>query len=402
MPSSIQPEEFELVHLTDKQIIEFTRSQNAQSWKGALSTKDYVLREHVLGKSRMATTSPNRLLVFMLKKISNNTPLCSIELLIRKSKRFEYKDGNVEEKEILSGCIGGVYTYPEHRGNGYARIMVDKLVTIGKEIIGEDGFIFLYSEVGEYYAKNGFLSLGVDLINVPLLDSSVEDINESFEMINYHEFDELMDIYKNQFEKGIIDKITKDKLTRISVIPHSNIIDWFHLRSKYISYKLFYESKDLNPIDFYNESYEHIKSRLSAIEPQKFGIKLFNSQNIPIGFIIWTMDYNYETMENYVTVLKIVSLEDETKKDEISIKLLKLMKNYLIKSPILDMKTNKIVIWESEISNSVKQFLVDEWKSKTGIENSSRSAILMNNSKDDEQLRDGKVIWEGNDKLPWF
>ena len=32
------------------------------------------------------------------------------------------------------------------------------------------------------------------------------------------------------------------------------------------------------------------------------------------------------------------------------------MKNYLIKSPILDMKTNKIVIWESEISNSVKQF----------------------------------------------
>ena len=94
------------------------------------------------------------------------------------------------------------------------------------------------------------LSLGVDLINVPLLDSSVEDINESFEMINYHEFDELMDIYKNQFEKGIIDKITKDKLTRISVIPHSNIIDWFHLRSKYISYKLFYESKDLNPIDF--------------------------------------------------------------------------------------------------------------------------------------------------------
>ena len=26
------------------------------------------------------------------------------------------------------------------------------------------------------------------------------------------------------------------------------------------------------------------------------------------------MDYNYETMENYVTVLKIVSLEDETKR----------------------------------------------------------------------------------------
>ena len=400
MPSSIQPEEFELIHLTDKEIIEFTRSQNAQSWKGVLSTKDYVLREHVLGKSRMATASPNQLLVFMLRRINDQTPLCSIELLIRKSKRFEYINGKVEEREILSGCIGGVYTYPEHRGNGYARIMVDKLVTIGKEITGNDGFIFLYSEVGEYYAKNGFLSLGVDLINVPLVDATVDTIDAKYEFINYHEFDSLMNEYKDQFEEDVIDKVSKDKITRISVVPRSNIVDWFHLRSKYISYKLFYESKDLNPIDFYNEPYETIKSRLTSIEPQKFGIKLFNSENKMIGFIAWTMDYLYETKENYVTVLKIVSFEGD--KDENSIKLLKLMKNYLLQQPILDMKTNKIVIWESEISQFVKQFLIDEWKSKTGIDNPSRSAVLMNNVQLDDQLRKGQVIWAGNDKLPWF
>ncbi|RCK56409.1 hypothetical protein Cantr_05920 [Candida viswanathii] len=402
MPSSIQPEQFELVHLTDKEIIEFTRTQNAQSWKGALSTKDYVLREHVLGKSRMASTPPNQLLVFMLRRISDLVPLCSIELLVRKSKKFVYEEGEVEEREVLSGCIGGVYTYPEHRGHGYARIMVDKLVGIAREIIGQDGFIFLYSEIGEYYAKNGFKSFGVDLINVPLLDGATVDAvgDEKHDFVNYHEFDSLMAEYTDQFESSVVAKVTQDKITRIAVVPDPNIIDWFHLRSKYISYKLFYEADDMHPIDFDTEPYEEITSRLTAIEPQKFGIRIYQDDKV-VGFIVWTMDYLYETNENYVTVLKVVSF-DKDNRDANTIKLLKLMKNYLLEQPTLGMKTSKIVIWESEISQAVKQFLVDEWKSKTGIDNPSRSAILMNNPKEDEQLRQGQVIWEGNDKLPWF
>ncbi|EMG47051.1 hypothetical protein G210_2673, partial [Candida maltosa Xu316] len=47
-------------------------------------------------------------------------------------------------------------------------------------------------------------------------------------------------------------------------------------------------------------------------------------------------------------------------------------------------------------------FLVNDWKSKAGIDNPSRSAVLMNNAEDDQELRRGNVIWEGNNKLPWF
>ncbi|EMG47052.1 hypothetical protein G210_2672, partial [Candida maltosa Xu316] len=274
MPSSIQPEQFELIRLNDTEIIEFTRTQNGQAWKGALSIKDYVLREHVLGKSRMATTSPNQLLVFMLKRINDNTPLCSIELLIRKSKKYTHSNGDVANVDILSGCIGGVYTYPEHRGHGYARIMVDKLLIIAKEIIGHDGFIFLYSEIGEYYTKNGFKSFGVDLINVPMQGATIDPINEpKYEFINYHEFDSLMETFRQESEDEIISKVKQDKLTRICVEPNANILDWFHLRSKYISYKLFYENKDNSPIDFYTEPYQTITAKLSTIEPHKFGIK---------------------------------------------------------------------------------------------------------------------------------
>lgn len=59
MPSTTafpDQEQLELVHLTDQELIDFTRLQNAQAWKGTLSIKDYVLREQVLGKSKMATT----------------------------------------------------------------------------------------------------------------------------------------------------------------------------------------------------------------------------------------------------------------------------------------------------------------------------------------------------------
>ena len=104
------------------------------------------------------------------------------------------------------------------------------------------------------------------------------------------------------------------------MVPSSKIIDWFHLRSKYISYKIFYEPKqNQEHIDFYNESYESIKSKLELVEPKQFGIKLYNTANEVAGFIVWTMDFNNQSVpENYVTVLKIVSF-DENSKDEVAL-----------------------------------------------------------------------------------
>lgn len=412
MPSttaSPDQEQLELVHLTDQELIDFTRLQNAQAWKGALSIKDYVLREQVLGKSKMVTTPPNKLLIFMLRNKTDKAPLCSIELLIRKSKKYTLNkhENVVEQEDILSGCIGGVYTYPQHRGNGYARIMVDKLVVEAKELVGPLGFVFLYSEIGEYYSKNGFLSQGVDLINIPLTegqDFATNTFDIKYDLINYHHFDLLMESYNQQNEQEINAKVLKDGKSRITVVPSSKIIDWFHLRSKYISYKIFYEPKqNQEHIDFYNESYESIKSKLELVEPKQFGIKLYNTANEVAGFIVWTMDFNNQSVpENYVTVLKIVSF-DENSKDEVAIKLLSLLKTHLIKNPILNgMNTTKIVIWESEISSHIKNVLVNQWNAQSNIDNPSRSAILMNSPIEDAKLRESEIIWEGNDKLPWF
>ncbi|RLV90268.1 Uncharacterized protein JA1_004679 [Spathaspora sp. JA1] len=401
--------QYELVHLTDKQVIEFTRRQNSEAWKGRLSMEDYVLRENVLGKSKITSSDVNRLVVYMLQRVNDGTPLCSIELLIRKSWKFTFDEttNQVVQHDILSGCIGGVFTYPEHRKKGYAKIMVDKLVEVAKsELLGPDGFTFLYSEVGEYYTKNGFMSLPVDLMNIPLTEKDQQQHEEAdiadcvVELVDYHQFEPLMNEYIEQFKQDIISKVNQDHKARIAVVPTSDIVDWFHLRSKYISYKLFHQDKAHQAIDFYNESYDSIRYKLEHCQPSKFGLKLYNSDKSKlIGFIVWTIDWT-STTENYATVLKIVVFEGD--KDSTSIKLLKLMKNHLLQNPILNQITTKFVIWESEVSSNVKTFLVDEWNTKHGIENGSRSAVLMNNELEDNLLRSNDLLWEGNDKIPWF
>ncbi|KAG7661699.1 uncharacterized protein J8A68_004757 [[Candida] subhashii] len=404
MPSTVvNTDEYELVHLTEREVIEFTRRQNAEAWKGRLSAEDYVLREHVLGKSKITSSDVNRLMVFMLKKVNDTIPLCSIEFLIRKSWKFVYENDKVVQKEVLSGCIGGVFTYPENRGKGYAKIMVDKLVEIAKsDLLGPEGFTFLYSEIGEYYSKNGFLSLGVDLMNIPLENSKVDkDVKDcKYELIDYHQFEPLMNEYAEKFKEDIIAKVEQDHITRVGVVPTSDIVDWFHLRSKYISYKLFQEDNAASQsIDFYNESYDSITYKLEHCQPKKFGLKLFNDNGDLAGFIVWTIDWSSLT-ENYATILKIVSFDEN--KAETTTKLLKLFKNFIISNPIVGQTTTKIVLWESEVCEPVKSFLIEKWGSKHGLYNGSRSAILINNKLEDSQLRQGQVIWEGNDKLPWF
>ncbi|KAK6461862.1 gcn5-related n-acetyltransferase [Scheffersomyces coipomensis] len=401
--SKVDPEEYELLHLTDYELIKFTRQQNSAAWKGRLTADDYIIRDLVLGKSKMIATKPNGLFVFMLRRISDKKPVSSIELLIRTGWRFDFENGEVVEKEVSTGCIGGVFTYPEYRGQGLARIMVDKMMKIAKsEIIGEDGFTFLYSEVGEYYVKNGFKSFEIPLVSIPLVDAKpVEGIDEKFELIPYHKFKPYLSIHNKQLKAEIIEKVKQDHLSRVTLVPTSDLVDWFHLRSKYISYKLFHEKKHTEPIDFVNDTYEQIAEKFERSEPHKFGLKLLNNDNDLVGYIIWTYDWINDT-ENYATVLKIVVV-DGNDKETASLKLLSLLKNHLLKNEDnVGQTTVKISVWESEVSEKNKKILVSKWKSKAGLENSSRSAILINNKVDDDKLQSGDLIWEGNDKLSWF
>lgn len=416
----------ELVRLTDRDIIEFTRHKNSQAWKGALSAADYVLRETVLSKSQMISSHPGSLLVFLLRSKKDQTPFCSIELLVRAAWKYHLSkdEKTVQRKDILSGCIGGVYTHPEHRGNGYARIMVDELKKYVKQnnVLGKDGFLFLYSEIGEYYAKNGFKSFGVDLIKISLdnvtgcdeqtrndtdlnsdITTTTTTTTTTAEFIKYHNFEALMGLYETKLDNEIRAQVMADGKARVTVVPSSNIIDWFHLRAKFVTYKLFPPIKSSlslseSQLDFATESYDTIRSALEHTQPYTFGIQLKNTNNEIIGFAIWTIDWT-NAESNKATLLKAVSFDNDPTIVE-----------KLITSTLRHLKTNKIhgvatkdcTIWESEIAKEVKNYLVKTFDAQTGIENGSRSAGLMIDEEEDALLRLGDLLWEENTKLPWF
>lgn len=390
MPSlQPDPSQFTLREVTDLDTVHYTRRQNAASWKGQLSEQDYVTRELVLGKAKIAA---NLLKVFVLTAADDDEPLLSVELLIRPAWKYVYDNGHSVRKDVLSGCIGGVFTYPQNRGKGIGKIMIDKLVVAAKEsYLGPDGYLFLYSEIGDYYAKNGFRSCGVDIMNIPVGN---ETSLVPYELLKYHTFAPILDKYAVEVDAQLADKTAHDKKTRVLTVPSGDLVDWFHIRSKYIAFKLHHEKSE-EPFDFHRATYEEIVQKFTTFEPHHFGLKIENK-----GSIIWTYDWTNKT-ENYVTVLKIVVDPTAANHDSVAIDLLQSLRHHLVSS-LPDQTTSKIIVWESEVSACVKQFLVQKWNTKAGIENSSRSAINLCNEKEQNLLITGDLVWEENNKLPWF
>ena len=402
MPSSIiDPSQYQVTHITDHfDLVKYTRDRNLAAWQGQLSTDDYVIREFVLGKCKVTLSKADRLLVYHLsKKSDENVPLLLIEILIRRSLKYVRRGDDVEVTPVLLGCIGAVFTYPENRGQGLAKIMVDKLVEEVRDVIGSDGFIFLYSEVGEYYAKLGFMLMPVDLIHIPMTSEQF-DVEGDVELINYHQFSPVMDEYARQLDAKCRKETAADGKMRVQVVPTADIVDWFHVRAKYISYKKFYEEPDQDTkFDFLNLSYAAINHEFEKIEPQAFGVKL-SKNGVLIGFIVWTMDW-INLSENYVTVLKTVVMPGHDV-DSTTIDLFKAMRNHLNTANSVVGETKRLVVWELEVTTTVRDWFVLEWAAKAGLENGLRLAILMCNPTEDAALKNGQVVWEGNDKIPWF
>lgn len=406
---TINPEDLELVELTDKELIDYTRKENSVAWKGVLSKDQYVLREYVLGKSEMTKV----LHVYMLKDRNNSdTQISSVELLVRPGFIFEKKNDDVIKTEVKSGCIGGVFTYPNYRGKGYGRIMIDKLKDLAiSEILGEDGFIHLYSEIGEFYAPHGFKSFDVPLINLdikPVGDNMnfdeplTNERNEEIKLIKYHQFEDLLKSYKLQAEEMIVLGVNCDGKPRVTIDINSHIIDWFHLRAKFISLHCFHND---HTIDF-NSNYKEISTGLNDIDPHHFGLTLVKDNKL-IGYIIWTYDWNNEADDKYSCYATIINIFVDTNYDRgfYTKELINLLQKYL--NHLNQNKTyrsldniKKIVLWTSEVDSSVNDTLLKSGGSI--VENGSRSAILMNNQHYDDMLANGGLIWEVNNKLPWF
>lgn len=401
---------YELIRVTDQALIDRTRHFNSEAWKGPLDTKEYIERDYVLGKSNMVNSGDNGIHVFALvDKCHRDDFLCSLELLVRKSYKLIWNEETerVTKHSILSGCIGGVFTPQVNRGKGYARIMIAKLVELCRlDYLGEDGFLTLYSEVGEYYSKSGFTSVPVPLLRIKV-SSNEEDAleNVKIEPLMYHTFDEVLDRYRTHLIHELKQKVAKDHKERVVVEPVLEIVDWFHLRSKFIASKLMNHKEQLK-IDV---PYQQVVDQLSLLKPKVFGLKLKSASDDFIGFIAWTYDWKLTEGSDHkhsgtATVLKLFISPDYDQLKYSKYLLSQAVRHFVnngspngeIGAPVEEM-----VVWESEVDEPVKQWLTEKYASIVA-ENGSISAIMLMNEREQKLFKDGKLVWEENTKLPWF
>lgn len=392
---------YELVEISDnRSLLDYSRTQNGATWRGILELEDYLVRDMILVKTKLVVD--NSMHVFMLMDKDTGEKVASIEMLVRDANRYFFSNGEVKTKGIKYGCIGAVFTYLAYRGRGIARLMVDELMKVAKDrLVGPDGFTVLYSEIGNYYERNGFKTLPVNVTTIPL--GEAKQLPENIELIPYHGFELLFKLVRQQYELEIEYSLLNDKQTRVSPNITADYVDWFHLRAKVVAGIHFHR---LSASEMEAMPYERLVDKLQKSTPHYFGLQISDEKGI-VGFAVWTYDWGTEVgnSSNSVTIIKL-HVEPGFDRDDICLKLLTKVKSYLeYLNGTGDAATTgftKITVWNCETSLHVRQVLHKDYDAATNVANSSLSAIRMHDDNEQGQLCKGSLVWENNNKLPWF
>lgn len=379
------PSDYTLVRLREQDAIDQTRVHNAAAWKTPLSTQDYVAREALLGRCPMTRD----LYVFALQRLALAEFVSLVEICLRPAVKYRKGPHGVEKRTVASAVIGAVYTYEPHRGAGLAAIMMDKLVAELPRHIGGDGLVFLYSEIGDYYARNGFHAVPVPLLSVPVARGS-EPVDAQMQLLKFGDFAPLMDTYRAHADRLWLSRVAVDGRTRVALEPSAHMVDWFHLRANFVQLRLF-GSTGLP--DVRSEPYEALVAQLP--NDMCFGLRWELPSSV--AFIVWTIDFtSRKTAKATVIKLHVDAAEDYEPR---ALALVENMRRYL--AAFAPCCVEKIVLWELE-APLLCSHLVKKYRAERGLENGSRSAAMLMDAAEDAQFRRGDLVWEENTKLPWF
>lgn len=414
------PEHLVFEEIFDRDLIRFTFGINSSAWKGVLTDEQYVNREEMLGKSAICSKYKAG------SKYSDLFPESYHNLGI---KYFVLKDKSLPETDdrsqiisrcetlnrlgscitpgsqgqvqpSLTICIGGVFTPVEYRGKGYARIMIEKLnahydaiYDKADEIRDEKSrllvknmVITLYSEVGEYYSKMGYVSKHVPIHDVPGLDTlydqycstSADLMKSSGKHFRYDDYGEYVDMQIAQFGKSLpaLSKTNPDGFT-FTVDADIDIFKWFADRDEFI-YKTMGENqnKENNPSDLL------------------YGFAITEGK-YKDAHIIWHHNWN----GNELILLKVYIPETiEQDADNVA--------KVLFSEAIKEAKRfnlRKIEFWDEEIPSTRFPQLFEvlenmsKTESKTFLDNGSLSAV-----RPPHGIHPEKVAWDNNTKFCWF
>ncbi|CAI2007249.1 hypothetical protein SEUBUCD646_0G03690 [Saccharomyces eubayanus] len=385
---------------SDPELRRWTHLANARVWKGLLTLDQYVEREQVLGSSEISQKDKSDETIsrfpksyqwlgqkyFVLKDTSlpDNGKFSQVVSSCETLNRIGYcihpgSNGKIEPALIV--CIGGVFTFENHRGKGYAKSMITKLNEFYDNIRNEAGgvlelknlLINLYSEVGDYYSPLGYKSMHVPLHHLTKLNEITEyycqggsDANGKY--LGFDDYEDLVKLHEGQFNKSLM-KLHKNNPEKFifTIAPDIDIFKWFQYRDLFIMKRSGRESQ----------------------EKLSFGFALSDNSHI-----IWHHNWN----GNSLIIVRIYIPEETIQRKEAK---LKQLLSQAIKET-QDRGMHAVEFWDSEIP--VKQYpqlfqLLTELEddSKLFSDNGSISAV-----RPPKGYTADKVIWDNNTKFCWF
>lgn len=209
------------------------------TWGAALTEEEYLQREEYLLDSPLSRNGGLQNWILTQEDLDpDNRPILSSFESYKKRALIAGEDGVV--KEVTSYGVASVFTFDEHRGNGYAsrmmKLFADRLRAQQREDDRDAAFSVLWSDVGkQFYSKIGWKVFPSAYLEFPITQASVEPDGD-LELIS---FDHLANLAARD-EELLHKKLPEPSShTRATVIPDLETLKWHLFREDFMCKHIF-------------------------------------------------------------------------------------------------------------------------------------------------------------------
>jgi hypothetical protein len=241
---------FRLRSLTSREEIDYNHTLNYKEWGQGLTTEQYLEREiHLCNQPSCANDGVK---FWSYEQQDPNTKAWTVvsccESLTRPAM---YKVKGSPVRDTTSISIGAVFTPMEHRGKGYAKDMLDRVMEKFDEEKGafaqydqlspealEHSFSVLWSDVGYYYSKFGYALTENREVAFPVPEVAPAGEDEATVADKFIEEEDIAAFAERdtaQFVRDLDAWTEADGTTRVAITPGADVHELTHARVAFLA-----------------------------------------------------------------------------------------------------------------------------------------------------------------------
>lgn len=232
-----------LVELSDAADIKETQLRNHVEWGGGMTIDQYLLREK---GCRVRLTSESTRMTNWALQVKNDRGEWEIVSACETQRRQAYLKVKGQPVETtINQSIGAVFTAEQYRGKGYAAKMLEAVTKVLKtwqlpENLSEEAkdhvLLTLWSDVGDYYSRFGYVKDSIETLVISVADSAKTSTKKGTSLDFITDENTLAALaYQNQQSfKSIMDRDTeKDGISRVAIVPSIGSYQYLNWRAIY-------------------------------------------------------------------------------------------------------------------------------------------------------------------------